>query len=266
MSSTAKKVYARFQMVAARKAFQPAFRVLRSVSAAGMNFQPGHFSRSGELAVLERIRALGTDVRTVVDVGANIGEWSRSAAAIFPEATIHAFEPASDTFRLLQQRLAGERVVAVHGALSDTSGTRTLRSVPGMNWMSSLEELDLTRLNVEASETEDVPCFTLDEYCVEHGLDRIDILKIDTEGHELAVLRGARDLLERGAIGYLQFELGAANLDTRTFLKDFVTLLEPRYRVYRILRDGLDPITYSAKEESFAEANFYAVAVGLPVP
>lgn len=94
----------------------------------------------------------------------------------------------------------------------------------------------------------------------------VDILKIDTEGHELAVLRGAHGLLARGAVGYIQFELGVANLDTRTFLKDFVDLLEPGYRIYRILRDGLDAVRYSAKEELFYEANFYAVATDRPVP
>jgi FkbM family methyltransferase len=266
MSSTAKKVYARFQMLTARKAFQPGFRVLRSIAASGMNYQPGHFTTSGELAVLERIRASGTPVDTIVDVGANIGEWSLAATEIFPEATVYSFEPASDTFEELERRLRGRRVIAVHGALSDMSGTRTLRSVPGMSWMSSLEELDLTRLNVEASETEDVPCFTLDEFCATHGLDSIDILKIDTEGHELAVLHGARGLLDTASVGYIQFELGAANLDTRTFLKDFVTLLGSRYRIFRILRDGLHLLTYSAKEESFSEANFYAVATGRPVP
>ena len=253
-------------MLAARKPFQRTFRLLRSVSAAGMNYQPGHFSRSGELTVLERIRTSGTEVRTIFDVGANVGNWSLSVSEIFPEATIYAFEPALETFGQLERRLEGRRAVTVRGAMSDSPGTRVLHSVPGMSWMSSLEDLDLARISVEASDAEDVPCFTLDEFCAQQGLSSIDILKIDTEGHELAVLKGADDLISRTAIGYIQFEHGAANLDSRTFLKDFYELLQPGYRICRVLRDGLDPFTYSAKEESFSEANFYAVAKDRPLP
>jgi hypothetical protein len=60
--------------------------------------------------------------------------------------------------------------------------------------------------------------------------------------------------------------MGVANLDTRTFLRDFVNLLEPGHPVYRILRDGLGRLNYSVKEESFSEANFFAVAKDRPVP
>ena len=266
MSDTTKRIYTRFQTLTARKSLQPAFKLARSLVASGMNYQPGHYTTSGELDVLRRIRARGATVETVVDVGANIGGWAVAAAEIFPEATIYSFEPASDTFRQLESAAEGHRIVPVRAALSDVSGTRTLRSVPGMDWMSSLEELDLSRLNLEASEHEEVPCLTLDEFCAEHGIGSVDVLKIDTEGHELAVLRGAVGLLERHAVGYIQFEMGVANLDTRTFLRDFVNLLEPDYPVYRILRDGLYRLNYSVKEESFSEANLFAVATGRFVP
>jgi FkbM family methyltransferase len=266
MSDTTKSIYARFQSLAARKSLQPAFRMARSLVASGMNYQPGHFTRSGELDVLRRIRASGTAVDTIFDVGANVGGWAVAAAEIFPDATIYSFEPASDTFRELEAQAQGRKIVPVRAALSDTPGTRTLYSVPGMDWMSSLEELDLSRLQLEASEHEEVPCLTLDQFSAERGIGSIDILKIDVEGHEFAVLQGATHLLEGSSVGYVQFEMGVANLDTRTFLRDFVNLLEPGHPVYRILRDGLGRLNYSVKEESFSEANFFAVAKDRPVP
>jgi len=58
----------------------------------------------------------------------------------------------------------------------------------------------------------------------ERGIARIDLLKIDVEGHELDVLRGSRRALERGIVKLIQFEFGGCNLDTRTTFQDFFYL------------------------------------------
>jgi hypothetical protein len=93
---------------------------------------------------------------------------------------------------------------------------------------------------------------TLDDFCAERGIGRIDLLKIDVEGHELRVLEGARGLLEADAIGFIQFEFNATNIDSRSFFRDFYELLSPRYRLSRIVRDGLYPIgAYSPRHELF---------------
>jgi FkbM family methyltransferase len=70
-------------------------------------------------------------------------------------------------------------------------------------------------------QVETVTISTIDAIVEETGLTTIDMLKIDVEGHDLAVLCGASKTLERGIIKLAQFEFGGCNLDTRTNLQDF---------------------------------------------
>ena len=113
--------------------------------------------------------------------------------------------------------------------------------------------------------TETVRLRRLDDICREQGLDHIHLLKLDVEGSELAVLAGASGLLERGAIDVIQFEFGAAQIDNRSFLKDFVALLTPGYRLYRIVRDGVVPLeVYKETCEIFTTTNYLALHAACP--
>ena len=62
---------------------------------------------------------------------------------------------------------------------------------------------------------------TLDGYCGAHGIERIDLLKIDVEGHELDVLRGGEATFSRRGVRLVTFEFGGCNIDTRTYVRDF---------------------------------------------
>jgi hypothetical protein len=101
---------------------------------------------------------------------------------------------------------------------------------------------------------------TLDEYCRENNVATVDLLKLDVEGHELAVLNGGRELLDRGAIDFIQFEFGGCNIDSRTYFRDFHSLLAPRFHLYRILARGLWPIDrYDESLEAFGTTNYLAI-------
>lgn len=133
----------------------------------------------------------------VFDVGANIGNVSRRLAVAFPApARIFAFEPATATFAQLNASVASFRHVQCHHlALSETPGR--LRLYHGAN--SELNRLKTT--GTGAGETyEEVDVSTLDEISSRIGIDRIDLLKTDTEGFDASVLRGGIGLLRRGAI------------------------------------------------------------------
>ena len=71
-----------------------------------------------------------------------------------------------------------------------------------------------------------VKTITGDVYLREHGIDHVDLLKIDVEGAEMSVLRGFNASFRRGAIDMVQFEYGAINLTTRHFLADFQVFFE----------------------------------------
>src|SRR5205823_468681 len=88
-----------------------------------------------------------------------------------------------------------------------------------------------------------------------------DFLKLDTEGHELSVLRGAEEMIGAGAIGSLQFEFGGCNIDSRTYFQDFFYLLDGRYFVYRILSRGLARVRrYTEMDEVFTTTNYVALS------
>jgi FkbM family methyltransferase len=244
-----------------RRATQPVYRRLHEAALRGRGFGLARVDDSGEEALLAHIHRDHPELATIFDVGANVGDWSVAAARRWPGARLHAFEPAAAPFAALTSAVDGLAVTCVHSGVSDHAGQATLHAVPGLPGLSSLHERDLAVQQLEMSEKESVDILTLDDYCAEHGIDHIDLLKVDTEGHELAVLRGAAGLLEAGRIRRIQFEFGGANIDSRTYLRDFVRLLEPGYRISRILVDGTEPLVYRESEEIFVTTNFYAEAV-----
>jgi hypothetical protein len=87
---------------------------------------------------------------------------------------------------------------------------------------------------------------------------------MDVEGNELNILNGAKRMIENDSIDFIQFEFGGCNIDSRTFFQDFFYLLKERYRIYRILKNGLYPIdSYSEKYEIFITTNYLAQRISL---
>jgi hypothetical protein len=104
---------------------------------------------------------------------------------------------------------------------------------------------------------------TLDNYLTEQRLARVDFLKIDTEGNELAVLHGAKQSLAQDRIGIIQFEFNDMNLVSRCFLRDFRLLL-PRHKLFRMVRSGLLKIPQTPlRSELFGFQNIVALPESL---
>lgn len=236
------------------------WRRLHEESLSGRNFGEGDFRRSGELAALDLLHQRNPAAQVVLDVGANDGSWALEARRLWPVADIHAFEPSEATFALLTEATCGTGIACVRSACIDRPGTGRLHSVPGMSGLSSLHERDLRAVQLTMTDVEEVPVTTVAAYCQEHRITHIDLLKIDVEGHELSVLQGAGALVTEGRIAAIQFEFGGTNIDSRTFLRDFVDLLSPRYRIHRLLIDGLEELRYSERQEIFVATNFLALA------
>jgi FkbM family methyltransferase len=173
----------------------------------------------------------------VVDVGANIGYYTLQAASrVGSSGRVHAFEPVAATYaRLVRNiRLNGlANVVALQSAVGSRRGRERIFLADGSNTASS--RLSGPPPN-PTGRTEDVEIGTLDDYVAGRRIPRVDIVKIDVEGHELAVLQGMERLLVHGApLVLLEVVEDAAS-------PLFEHLGERGYRGSRMTRKGLMPI------------------------
>jgi len=135
----------------------------------------------------------------LLDVGANVGQSTLAFAAAFPAARIFAFEPAEASFAALTAATAGLPHVAIaQCAFSGAPGV--LRMIMhGTTTRNRITEAPLSN-NVK-----EVSVRRLDAWCAEQGLGHVDFLKIDTEGHDLDVLKGATGILPQ--VDFVQVEV-----------------------------------------------------------
>ncbi len=230
----------------------------------------GGVSTSGERAVfrllIERCQPPFAIPITIFDVGANTGQFLRllSEQLAGTSYEVHCFEPGGDAFSQLAQSATGDnRVVLNKLGLGREVGEATLHYDSAGSQLASLTKRKLDHYSIDFEGAETVSITTVDEYCRQHGIDGIDLLKIDIEGHELDALAGAEDMVAAGKIGLITFEFGGTNVDTRTYFRDFWYLLTERgYTIRRITPSGyLHEIRkYSEMEEQFRTINYVAIA------
>ncbi len=212
---------------------------------------------NGEYWILEH---LGDGIEIAVDVGANRGDWARSLARRAPRLErLVCFEPAEAAFRrlgALTEEL-GNRLVLRQLALSDEVGVAGFLEEAGEGQRSSLFPV----AGVDGSSRVEVRTGVLDEEIEALGLPRIDFLKIDAEGSDFRVLRGAERMLSRSAIGFVQFEYNAPWVLAGSTLTAATRHLESfGYRVFLLQQGGLYTVDLRTLGEYFAYSNYLAVA------
>jgi FkbM family methyltransferase len=201
----------------------------------------------------------------VFDVGANCGQFLKLAVNRLGDRlrAIHSFEPAAATFAELEQTAPRrEGIVLNRLALGTAPGQAELYYDREKSGLASLTRRDLAFRDIEFDRHETVTLTTLDAYCADRGVTRVDWLKLDVEGHELDVLRGGARLFSRGAVDRVTFEFGGCNIDTRTFVRDFHQFFGAHgMDLFRITPGGhLHPLRrYRETEEQFATTNFLAL-------
>lgn len=142
------------------------------------------------------------DEAVVFDVGANRGQSVSDIRPFLPRARIFSFEPVAATFQLLQQRVARDPLAeAFRLALGETVGPAEI-FVGKHSSMSSFHAHW-----GPATGKEEVETSTVDRMVERLQVPRIHLLKIDTEGHELEVLKGAEASLRTGRITFIQAEV-----------------------------------------------------------
>jgi FkbM family methyltransferase len=162
------------------------------------------------------------DVRIVFDVGANCGSVSVHLARHYPDAVIHAFEPGSEQREFLLRNVGAYANVQVHPIGLHATDQEVPLYFGADN--SGLASVTRRADNVEASET--VQLRAAGPWATEHGVARIDILKVDVEGCELDVLTSLEHLLPTVKVLYVEY-------DSRHDRRRLEALLRSTHELYR---------------------------------
>ncbi len=192
---------------------------------------------SGELHFLRRLLG-GKRAPVCLDIGANRGLYAQMILTFSPGAHVHCFEPHPRTFLALRESLSARRSVTLNNCgCGDCPGELALfdySEADGSSHASMHREV-IEQLHNARSVEHRVPVQTIDDYVLAHGLPHIDLLKIDTEGHEFAVLRGATRTLADGKIDCIHLEFNEMNAISGVFFKQVFDMLSPGFRIYRLL-------------------------------
>jgi FkbM family methyltransferase len=177
----------------------------------GYQIYHGNPGAMGLDAFRDMQRLVTTDRPTVFDVGANSGQTIRDLRRRFKKGAIHAFEPSDRAFTELVANCGHlPNVCLNHTALGSETGEYQFYEMncsamssflqPGRDGWSRIEQTVRTRVT------------TVDEYCQRHGIKSIDVLKSDTQGFDLEVLRGARTMLNSARIQLVYLEVNFAEI------------------------------------------------------
>jgi FkbM family methyltransferase len=245
---------------------RPVFRRLNEnivkLGLKGLGFLFSHDAESnGELFFL-RMLFKNSDVTTIFDVGANAGNYAIQCYNAGFKGNIYCFEPHPKTFDKLSHSLAKSSVKLFNFGFSNTQGKADIydHMIDDGSEHASLYEDVIRTIHKDNVVKHEIILTTIDQFVTDNNIDRIDLLKIDTEGNEFNVLLGASGTLRNKQIDIIHFEFNEMNTISRVFMKDFVEYLS-NYDLYRLLPRGILKITYGSSllNEIFAYQNIVAI-------
>ncbi|WP_245752770.1 FkbM family methyltransferase [Chitinophaga arvensicola] len=218
---------------------------------------------SGEKAFIKfLIAGKRLNAGVIMDIGANAGSYSMMLRKHQVSLPIFAFEPHPAAFRKLQEAGSRYNFTPIPQGAGETSAVAAIydyRGEGGTEHASMYKDV-IEQLHKGEAQELSISLTTIDEFISENGISKIALLKIDTEGHELSVLKGAKNAISKGIAEVIQIEFNEMNIISRTFFKDIVDIL-PGYDFYRLLPDGLKALgAYkSVNYEIFSFQNIVAL-------
>jgi FkbM family methyltransferase len=189
-------------------------------------------------------------------VGASDGRHSYVMTQVAPRAKIYAIEPSAFSFQVLKMTLAwhgiADRVTPVHAAVGNKPGEMLLvtpRKITGRMGRAYAFVADQAPegevrpdLQDTGMEVQPTPVITLDGFCAERGINRVDFIRMDIEGAELMALQGASRILDRDR-PHVLLEIHPAMLEARFggTAEQVVELFKRRgYRMFALNGDRLE--------------------------
>ena len=237
------------------------------LARAGRQDIPNRISTNGE-ALLQKdvLTNAEGDNLVVIDCGANRGQWSRQLTstardfAIGKRLRVYCFEPSSYTFAQLiaeipELQSTTAEFLPIQKALSSKPGELALKIVHDGAGTNSL-----VSVSGRYGSEEMVQVTSLDQFVIDNAIARVNLLKIDAEGHDLDVILGAEHLLSEQRIDVIQFEYNWRWIYGGRFLKNVYDLITPYgYRVGKLTPLGVQVYPqYDIALESFVEGNYVA--------
>jgi FkbM family methyltransferase len=231
------------------------------------NDQNNIFKENGELKLLTHLTRISNSESIFFDVGANVGDYSIELIKGGITGKLFLVDPLKKNLNIARKKLISlnfNNFELLQCALSNSTEKVIFYTNldDNLSGHDSLYDMSLIGYTEKTIKTE-VDVKTLDEVLLQFEVDNIYFLKIDVEGNEFNVMRGASNLLARGAINFMQFEFGNAAKAARVYLHDIVFLLESnQYKIYVIKPRGLLPLEFTPfTEMRYSYINLLAVHV-----
>jgi len=201
----------------------------------------------------------------IFDVGGNVGIMSLFFAKQASKGHVHSFEPTYYAIEKFKRNLQlnPELYKRITLKQSFVSSESSLKSdlVAYSSWpVVQTEEITHSIHCGVAKNTENVPCTSLDDYAAREGINKVDLIKIDTDGHELNVLKGAKQILKNFRPKII-FEIGIYIMEEYNILfKDYDELFQKHhYALYTVKGKKIDEKNYHVYIPKFGTIDVLAL-------
>ena len=222
-----------------------------------------NMERNGELLLLRTLassssfRNSSPEPMIIFDVGSNKGDYVKTIRSVITNSVIHCFEIVPHTRETLLENLSAmEDIIVSESGLSNKEGHLEI----GYNYENDSQARVVSSLT-QAKEIISCKVQTGDNYIAQNGIEEIDLLKIDTEGHEVPVLEGFDHALRDARVRAIQFEYGTTWIAPRHFMYEAYAILEPAgFVIGRLYPDGVFFKPYNRREdEHLRMGNYVAI-------
>ena len=197
-------------------------------------------------------------IRTVVDVGANTGQFAAHIRRVFPQANLFCFEPLAEAFAELQRWSATQtgRVEAFNLALGDKEGEvsmfRHVEHSPSSSLLQTTEVCNQLYPQTQSQDSVTVKLSTLDAALGHEPLQSEILIKLDTQGYERQVIQGATNVLKKAKACIVEINLFQLYDQQPSFLELAELLNRQGYRY----AGNLEQTYSSAGEVVYVDALF----------
>jgi FkbM family methyltransferase len=172
------------------------------------------------------------DKLILFDIGANWGQTTKKMSHHYPEAKIYGFEPSKNCFESLKANFKSDTISFHNLAMGSSCGQLEFNEY---SWSALNSLLKRAYGGAEIMETYLVDVVTIDAFCKNNAVSHINLLKTDTEGYELNVLKGASDMMKRNTIQFVYVEVffNENYVGQSSFGDIYNFLLENRFELVR---------------------------------